>query len=270
MTVELAMSRSRGLAAHERVIELQGAANFRDCGGYPCAGGGHVRWGRLFRSGKLSDLTDADIRRLEALGIRSVFDLRAPKECRQDPTRWSHPDLRVSTYPKGGDRRLIELPPGRTGDADGALALMTNFYAAIPFELAPAFKAMLRDLSQGAHPCIVHCSAGKDRTGVAIALVLTALGVEREIVVQDYQLTQQLPRPVSDMARAVDADRSEKRFRERFSAEAIDLMMSANIRFIATAFTAMEERHGSVTEYMRCELGADEDVIAGLRHQLLG
>lgn len=251
-----------------RVLGLEGASNFRDFGGYATGDGRRVRWRHLYRSNKLSELTEGDRARLDALGIHTIFDLRVRPEREADPTSWTHPELIVRTFPPGDKRPLAEMAAAYDPDEAGARALMREFYGSMPRTMAHVFGEVLRTVADGATPCIVHCSAGKDRTGIACALILTALGVPRETVLEDYALTQILRRPESDMARAVAPGRHE-RLRARFSPEAIAVMMAAHADYLGHAFEAMEADHGSVRGYIRERLEVDEQTLDRLAERLL-
>ncbi len=252
-----------------RVLGLEGAANFRDIGGYITSKGRRVRWGRVYRSNRLSELSPADCARLDARGLATIFDLRVEKERAQDPTCWSCEGLAVRTYPPGRKKPLVEMAARYQGDEAGAQALMAEFYASLPHTLAHVFGAVVRDLAGGAAPCVIHCSAGKDRTGIAVALILLALGVPRETVVEDYALTDSLRRPDTDMTRAVAPGRQDASVRSRFSPEAVAVMMSAPPRFIETAFASMEERYGSIDSYLRSALDLDAAILERLKAELL-
>ena len=252
-----------------RVLGLSGATNFRDFGGYPTSDGRQIRWRHLYRSNKLSVLSADDQRRLDTLGINTVFDLRARHEREADPTCWSHGSLKVETYPSGLKRPLVEMAQSHGGDEAGALALMGEFYGSMPRTMAHVFGAVIRSIANGGAPCIIHCSAGKDRTGMACALILTALGVSRDIVLDDYVLTQSLRRPRSDMDRAIAPGEKERAMSSRFTPDAIEVLMASNADYLASAFKAIEEDHGSVDAYIRDGLGLDGGTIDQLRERLL-
>ncbi len=170
----------------ERILSLAGASNFRDLGGYPTTDGRLTRWGRLFRSDSLHELTPADLGVLAGLGLRGVIDLRTETELERTGrgpladaslTFLHAPVVRVeggesvgapSFDDEPGARYLWYLEEGR-----GTLA------AAIEMVATPDHL-----------PLVFHCTAGKDRTGVLAALVLELLGVEQEVIVADYLLTE--------------------------------------------------------------------------------
>jgi protein-tyrosine phosphatase len=169
-----------------RILPLAGASNFRDLGGYPTMEGGLVRWGRLFRSDSLHELTEGDIALLRDVGLRAVIDLRMGVEVERtgrgllgaEAAEYFH----LSVIDEdAGESRGIPAP------VDDELAKRYLWYLEIGRE--PLVEA-LKVIADGAnHPLVFHCAAGKDRTGVLAALVLDIVGVEREVIVDDYVLT---------------------------------------------------------------------------------
>ena len=180
----------------ERRLPLDGPVNFRDIGGYRTADGRSVRWGRVFRSDSLETLTPADIALLEQLGVRVVCDLRRDEERASAPSRvHGHPGLRVEHLPIGGIAAETKDMAGRMlrGEIpEVSAAMMADVYLTI-LELHPdSFGAVVGHAADAASlPMVVHCTAGKDRTGVASALVLAALGVDEETIAADYELSNE-------------------------------------------------------------------------------
>jgi protein-tyrosine phosphatase len=248
-------------------MRLEGASNFRDFGGCPALDGRRVRTGLLFRSNKLSALTEADRQRLDSAGIRTIFDLRLEDERTRDPTAWSHPQLVIETYPPRKKRRLVDMALEYPATAEGALQLMHEFYAKMPHSMTHMFGDIIRRLAGGAAPCIIHCSAGKDRTGVAAAFVLAALGVGREAIVADYALTgiyrddAAAPKPQAATGAITDLS--------GYPPEAITLIRSAAPSYIEAALASAEERYGSLEDYLVAGLELEPATIARLRHELL-
>ncbi len=176
--------------------------NFRDAGGYRTEGGRTVRTGCLFRSGAFSSSTDNDLAQLSRLGLKLLVDLRGQSEHQQSPNRLpdhKRPDtLSLPIWPKASnevERALLAGTirefgdSGRYGEPDTPSA-MRNFYRSFVRDHRSEWSRLLGMLCKsGAHPTVVHCAGGKDRTGVAIAIVLLALGVPRDTVMQDYLKT---------------------------------------------------------------------------------
>jgi protein-tyrosine phosphatase len=173
------------MTARQRLLPLVGAYNFRDLGGYPLAGGGHTRWGRLFRSDTLHELTEEDLAVLREVGLRSVIDLRTPTEVERlgrgrlerEPVHYTH--LSVLRQ-EGGEQQ--GAPTFSDDIAERYLWYLEH--GKVAFEQAFGLLG-----SESNYPLVFHCAAGKDRTGVLAALVLACVGVERLAVVDDYVLT---------------------------------------------------------------------------------
>jgi protein-tyrosine phosphatase len=169
-----------------RLLPLVGAYNFRDLGGYPTTDGRTTRWGRLYRSDTLHELTDEDLAVLRDLELASVIDLRTPAEVERvgrgllgsEPVRYVNLSVLAE---EGGEQRAA--PAARLADtAERYLSyLETGRHA-----LVTSFGLMA---DPGSYPLVFHCQAGKDRTGVLAALVLACLDVERRAIVDDYVLT---------------------------------------------------------------------------------
>jgi protein-tyrosine phosphatase len=164
--------------ADGRRLELTGVLNLRDLGGYPLACGGSIRWRRLFRSDALHQLDAEGAAVLTGLGIRSVVDLRTDAEAEVAPSALTGVPAAVTHISLlSGDLQALPL------DLEAIYQFMIT-------ECGPAIAAAIRVLCvPGALPALVHCSAGKDRTGVVVALMLAALGVSDEVVAADYALS---------------------------------------------------------------------------------
>lgn len=169
----------------DRLVPLAGAMNFRDPGGCRTADGRTVRWGCVYRSDGLDQLTDADVELLAGRDIRLVCDLRNDREVTEAPSRLpDHPDLRRRRFPIGGDTgetaSILELILAGDIREFGAKA-MADLYIGVLEAAAGTFAEVVRLAADPAnHPMVFHCTAGKDRTGVAAALLLGALGVGDE------------------------------------------------------------------------------------------
>jgi len=171
----------------QRHLPLEGVYNLRDLGGYRTTDGRTVRWGVLFRSSDLVDISASDRHQINALGIKTICDLRSERERTQRPdpqfSTWQS-DSRCNTF----DLSKQGLAPKSSPDTDWH-GTMVSFYGSIGKMYAPQFRALFDDLKQNKTPLLFHCTAGKDRTGVSAALVLLALGVPKDTVLDDYLLT---------------------------------------------------------------------------------
>lgn len=169
-----------------RLVELEGCCNFRDLGGYPTADGRRTKWRRLFRADGLTQLTEADLRVLEALGVRNVIDLRTELEVEaRGRFQADGPGIAYHHLP------LTETLPGAEESPEwDDSSFVSQRYVGMLHDGAPSLAAAVDLLSDPAQlPAVFHCSVGKDRTGVLAAVVLGLLGVPEEVIVEDYALS---------------------------------------------------------------------------------
>jgi protein-tyrosine phosphatase len=249
------------LRVAERVLALEGGQNFRDLGGYRTVDGRRVRWGMLFRSGTMHGLTSRDYAVLGQLGIRVSCDFRTTDERAKEPTRWAgtSPPRRIEhDYALDNARELGD--PALT--ADRARTILTRLYADLPFRLAPVYREMFGALRQGDVPLAFNCSAGKDRTGIAAALLLTALGVPRETIVEDYLLSNAYYQP---HRHATSPDDANSRWMEALPEDVRSVVMGVERRYLDASFAAIESRYGSVDAYLVHEMRLDAHGRARLR-----
>ena len=176
-----------------RSLPFTGASNFRDLGGYTGHGGRTVKWRQLFRSDHLAALTQQDQALLAQLGITRAVDFRGQAESAAHayalPGVAYHP---LVIEPTVVQRALALQKAGHQLTAQDAVALMQETYRGFVHDNAPRFAELFRLLLASDAPLVFHCTAGKDRTGFAAALILLALGVPRDVVMQDYLLTNAL------------------------------------------------------------------------------
>jgi protein tyrosine/serine phosphatase len=169
--------------SEQRLLDLVGAYNFRDLGGYATADGRRTRWGRVFRSDTLQELTDTDIDVLRQLGLATIVDLRTPTEVERDgrgllaqePVRY----INLSVLQEEAGETVAAPPAAQQNMGERYLWYLETGERS----LATALSLVADDT---AHPLVFHCAAGKDRTGVLAALVLGCLGVVRDVIVADY------------------------------------------------------------------------------------
>jgi len=249
--------------AAERRVPLDGAHNFRDLGGYRTTTGGAVRWGRLCRSDHLGALTDSDLDALHRLGIALVVDYRGPHEHATTPSR-IRADGRIRLHDRAIGDGTVEGVSLWDAILDGSLlgfdeADLTTFYLATLERSADVFGEVLAMLAEPAHlPAVFHCTAGKDRTGLTAALVLSTLGVDDGQVLDDYELSNRF--------------RSAVRLGEIgpiLAEKGIDIerylpLFTAPRRSMAAALAGLRATYGSVEDYLTGPAGvapADLDVL---------
>ena len=257
--------------SHQRRVPLEGAANFRDLGGYRTTEGRQVKWGMVYRSNHLARLTAADYAQLNRLGIKLVCDLRTDGERKRSPTVWqgsAAPEIMVASVMKDTD---VVITPDRLREfaAPRAAGALSATYARMVTEFPEQYGNVLRRLAYGPLPSVTHCTAGKDRTGVFSAILLTILGVPRDAVIQDYMLTGEymLTDAAIDQAKAdwqkmtgsdVPPDVATLRGIYTMHEEAL-----------TATFDAITKTHGSFDAFVRDGLKLTAAEVAALRNRLL-
>jgi protein-tyrosine phosphatase len=248
--------------AHHRLLPLEGGKNFRDLGGYRTRDGHAVRWGLLYRSGAMDRLTDADFRYLSKLGVRTICDFRSTEERQAAPVRWPAgetprifaDDYRLDTL-GGMDFRAAG---GWTGDQ--ARDAMAAQYPLMLERFNGQYRRMFDQLLAGGAPLAFNCSAGKDRTGVAAALLLTALDVPRETVIEDYLLSNRDFDPKTSLAQD-DASQAWK----RLPPDVLQAFMGVDRSYIEAVFKRIDAHPGGAEGYLRDELGLSQAKLLTLR-----
>jgi protein-tyrosine phosphatase len=254
-------------AVRERILPMTGGHNFRDIGGYPASGGRSTAWELVYRSGTMAELSVADQALLERLGLRVICDFRSSRERDRQPSRlpesadfeiWAH-DYDTSAAD------LVATLTSPDATAASAHALMIELYRHIAYEQAIGYRALFERLASGELPILFHCAAGKDRTGVAAALLLDMLGVPRELVIEDYVLTDHCFERGCELVRTDPWVQKLGEVDQAIWAP----VMRADPAYLATLFETIEGRHGSAEGFIRDELGLDDAAIAAIRNRLL-
>ncbi len=257
-----------------RIIRLAGVQNLRDIGGYQTTGGGVVRWGKVFRSGHLSDMTDACGMEMLARDVEVVIDFRSEPEKKLHPVHWTSmwsPDY--VAHPIGGNaaawvHAMFEgLSKG--GGVEGVREQFIGAFETIPIAnadgLAGFFQAVLNAPERGA--VLYHCTAGKDRTGIATALLLDILGVDRTTIMDDFLLTN----------RAVNLAEKSKSLAELISlktdanvtADMVMPMVGVEDAFLAAMYDVIDRDYGSMDAYVRDGLKLGDAEITALRDRFV-
>ncbi|MGE3601241.1 MAG: tyrosine-protein phosphatase [Dehalococcoidia bacterium] len=255
-----------------RVLPTTGIHNFRDYGGYPVAAGGRLKRGLLFRSGEHAQATESDLKLIGDLGLSTVVDLRGSAEREKSPCR----------RPQGFSARVLcaegETSPASAPHADAAANAfdaaaarrnMLERYADVPFRplLSSVYREYFKALAESNAPTLVYCTAGKDRTGVLVALLHAALGVHPDDIFADYLLTN----TAGDVEARIAALRYDlsRRFGGPMPEEAVRVVAMVEPEFLQAAFDAVTERHGSVMRYLDHALGVTPEVRKALAARLI-
>jgi protein-tyrosine phosphatase len=252
----------------ERRLALQGSSNFRDFGGYATRDGRRVRWGHLFRSGNLCGLTESDLALFEALELDLICDFRREEEQVSEPSRLpSGATLRLASLPiiPGSSRDTLEHLGDDVETGRGMFNFMLSINRAFATEQAAMFAEMFGEiLALDDARLLVHCAAGKDRTGFAVAMILLALGVPRDVVMEDYLLSAEYFKPDRELARV-----RAKYGLEALPAAAVLPMLEVNPAYLEAALDVIDDQHGSVEAYLHSVLGVDAAALDELKRRYL-
>ena len=234
---------------------VEGAYNFRDLGGLPTTGGGRIRSGLLFRSDTLQELTDGDVDVLvREVGLRLVVDLRAATEVEREGRGLLErsPVRHVNVPLNSQDERAIP---------DLTRAVLVQHYLGYLAVSPESVAEALRLLADDGLPAVVHCAAGKDRTGVMTALVLRTLGVPEDVVAEDYaRSSDALPRLLERLRRLPS-------YGDRIDLLPADVHES-RVETMVEFLDAVQERYGSVEAFLRAA-GLEDDVVPRLEERLV-
>jgi protein-tyrosine phosphatase len=226
-----------------RHLALAGASNFRDLGGYPARDGRTVRWRRMFRSNHLGHLTEADIDVLRGLGLQCAFDFRGTEERVAAPCRLE--EITVHSLPVEptvvATLRALLAAGTPLSPAEG-LQVMRDSYSGYVRQNTPRFRALFAHLLEDRAPLVIHCTAGKDRTGFACALILHALGVADDLIEQDYLLTNRYYR--RDLSASPDLPDDVRQ-----------VLALVDQSFLMAAYQAIRAEYGDLESYFRDGLG---------------
>jgi protein-tyrosine phosphatase len=242
----------------DRHVVFEACFNFRDLGGYECVDGRRVRWSSVFRSDALHRLTDADLEVARGLGLRTIIDLRSTAEldrhgrfAHADDMAFHHlPFFEADSAPfKWAERDDPEPPPGIE-------------YVAIATCARRSIAAALQVLAEGEYAVVFHCGAGKDRTGILAALILSSLGVPDQVIVADYHLSERALAPTLAWAEANAPEMAEE------MTKLPGWLLRAPRPVMQAFLDILRERHGSIDGYL-ADAGVEPPVLEALRARLL-
>lgn len=254
-----------------RILPFTSINNFRDYGGYAVAGGGRLREGLLFRSAQHMGASAEDLERLGKIGMVTVIDLRGDKERLVAPC----------PRPEGFSARIVMVNDETAGlaphieaarqvnDPDSAAAAMRAGYAEMPFrpKLVEVMSGYFQALAGEDGPSLIHCMAGKDRTGIAVALFHKAMGVHHDDMMADYMLTNQAGN--IEQRIAAGAITVRKAFGAHLDDPSVRALMTVEPSYLESAFAEIAVRHGSTDAYLEEILGVTPAVRARLTASLI-
>ncbi len=250
-----------------RMLPHKSVANLRDVGGYPAMDGKTVRWNRVYRGASLVALTDEDAVGLTERGLKIVCDLRMATEIADAPDKLPHANVRYVKLPftQNSDRltqlRILLFQRQRLADT------LRETYTQVMIDKNPAVIGdFLRLVAEADNlPLLVHCSAGKDRTGVVIAVLLRLLGVPEQIVLEDYSLSNLYFQYFLDISAKIIKQLGVFRVSE---AEARPLFL-ADPKTLKITLDYIESRYGSLEQYVITQAGLTPQQVAQIRANLL-
>jgi protein-tyrosine phosphatase len=250
----------------ERKLNLQGTPNFRDLGGYVTIDGRHIKWGKLYRSGKLSTLTPEDIRYFNRLGVALVCDFRQDLERELEPTQLgdqSTPLFTGAPVALGSSGNFMENLYNGIIEVYDSADFMKDINRDFVINQIPQYAQMFRFLLTGDHPILIHCASGKDRTGFGAALILDVLGVGEETIIHDYLLTNDY----------LSVEEEVKRLSGTFTDNSGSVVPESVLRplievrpeYLHACFEEIEKIYQSRENFYASALGLDHDKLELLR-----
>ncbi|HET8711366.1 MAG TPA: tyrosine-protein phosphatase [Spongiibacteraceae bacterium] len=246
----------------ERRLVLEGTPNFRDFGGYTTRDNRRVRWGKLYRSGQLNELTDRDLDITADLDIGLVCDFRELQESARSPNRYAaHHRPRIENLPimPGSTSNIFARhSDNATTDTEEMARVMIAVNRDLALQQVEAYRKLFALLAEHDDGLLIHCAAGKDRTGFGAALILSALGVPEESIMRDYMLSQKYF-PIEQQMDVV-----RKKYGLGLSADMMRPMLEVREEYLRGALDAAHEEYGSLDSYLREALHVDE----GMRREL--
>jgi protein-tyrosine phosphatase len=257
-----------------RILNVEGGCNFRDLGGYRTRDGQELKWGRVFRTGVLSYFTPKDQQQLSQLGVRVICDLRRSDERAYEPTRWPDANTQHLSWEDGSAPptiRTVTANHSHPYTAAGMHSAMIDLYRELPAWMAPRLRGFFSRIAHGEVPVLVHCAAGKDRTGIAIALLLAVLDVPHETIVEDYLLTNTCD-ILGFTLRQHQAQRRVAAGDHPLLAMPDDIrrvLFAAHSDYLQAAFDQIARDHGDMHEYLRREIGVDDAMRSKVQAVLL-
>ena len=255
-----------------RLHAFEGLTNFRDFGGYD-AGGRRIVTGRFFRSANHALATDADLARLKDMGISAVVDLRRPQERERSPSRrwdgFSALVIENHDHDEGGES-WEQFMAGWDMEAPSYRDFLMRYYAEAPHlpRLLDLFTRYFDVMADSEGAVVVHCAAGKDRTGLVVALTHWLAGVHMDDIVSDYLMTN-----TSGRFETHGANWRAAILEQHGRAPTMDVMraiMGVEADFLAKSFDVITERNGGVEGYLRDALGVDAAKRAKIEARLFG
>jgi len=266
----LASEEGEAVVLAERKLSLQGTPNFRDLGGYETDDGRRLKWGKLYRSSKLSGLTDVDVHYVNRLGLTLVCDFRQVLEQELEPSRLGEESRHLlASLPvaPGSLHNFLESLHSGTIDVDDAAGLMREINRDFVVTQMPQYAEMFRLLLSANQQVLIHCASGKDRTGFGAALILDVLGVAEDRILEDYLLTNRYLPLDAEIARLTSELSNQKG--KAVGEGVLRPLMEVRPEYIAACFEEIRKRYESREHFFESALNLDEEKLSILRERYL-
>lgn len=235
-------------------IPIEGAINLRDFGGYKNQAGQMVKRGALFRCGALSDIPETAFADFEALDIGVICDLRSAEEAESAPTPTSAPfDCRrhIPIWPGSSTQFQNSVSDQGVGPSKSDfIEFMRLVTREIARDHVDAYKALIKELIETENGFLLHCSAGKDRTGFGAALILTILGVDHATVLHDYLVSNEATELFARMRQRMESDIIENHRDVKIDDEIIQVLSGVRAEYLSDAFEEIDKHYGGVDGYL--------------------
>jgi protein-tyrosine phosphatase len=264
--VEITFDDKHCVEVAERIVPLKSVPNFRDIGGYSTREGQQVRWHRVYRASRLSNLSPDDLEALGAMGIQLVCDLRTEDEVQHEPDKLPEGVRLIHLPAQSSANRWVEL--GRMMfTADYLPNLLLNAYCKVMLDQNPqVFRQVFQELANADnYPVILHCAAGKDRTGIAVALIYSLLDVPDEVIIADYTQSNAYYEFFRDTTQQVMLQL------QRFGVTKndFDYLLIADGELMQKTLQYIRDKYGSVEHYLMSAAGVDSTTLEQVKKNLL-
>lgn len=263
---ELRFDDGTRLKTVERHLPIASVPNFRDIGGYKTKDGYTIRWEQVYRASAFDNLSAEDSAILESMDIKLVCDLRTARETRSNPDKLPASIALISLPPQNKDNRWLHM--GRILFEAGFLeSLLLDAYTRVMLDESPQiFKILFEKLADSdSLPLVIHCAIGKDRTGIAIALLLSFLGVDEETILQDYALSNHHYPFFKESSAKVMVQLKLFGLNEAD----FDYLLLANTDLMQQALKHLHDKYGSAEAYLLDFVGLSRESLAAVRGNLL-
>lgn len=255
------LTKSDTITVANRHIDFRKVANFRDIGGLKTKDGNIIQWGKIYRSDNLSQLKSSEFRKFNDMHIQAVFDLRTSNEIKgkEDQLPKGVHYIHSPTLEDSEDMLTQMRSKVIRGEVSGeqSVQLMVGLYEGMVSDNIPSIRLLIHQILDSDGAVLYHCSAGKDRTGIVTALLLSVLNVDRGTIVNEYLLSDYYRR--GKIKKMLGKAKLAKIIKPHIGIEAIQHFMSVDERYINAAFDVIDHKYGGMEKYIHNELGIGDE-----------